>query len=316
MQPCVGIDLGKATLVVAFSSQGPVQEFPNTPRGIRELVKALKAFPHRLCIVEAGSYLRPLVTALHEAALLLRVEDPRRINHFIRADGQRAKTDAIDAKMIALFGETMNPQAQLPPSKALRPVAELETRIRQYTSMIGAEKMRREQLAIPLRKEAGVFIRLLENRCKRLYKKADALIAKDPELTLRRELLCSRVAIKERTSLALLCNLDELGRLPEKQVSALAGVAPLDDQSGKRRRGSHIGGGREAARRALFMVALVAKQCDPEIAEFAKRLSDKGKPKLVVNTAVMHKILRQMNAVLRRGTPWQARTPEVKSVAQ
>ena len=314
MQPCVGIDLGKATLAVAFSSQGPVQEFPNTPRGIRELVKALKAFPHRLCIVEAGSYLRPLVTALHEAALPLRVEDPRRINHFIRADGQRAKTDAIDAKMIALFGEIMMPQAQRPPSIALRPVAELETRIRQYTSMISVEKMRRAQLPIPLRKEAGVFIRLLEDRCKRLYKKADALIAKDPELSLRRELLCSRVAIKERTSLALLCNLDELGRLPEKQMAALAGVAPLDDQSGKRRRGSHIGGGRGAARRALFMVTLVAKKCDPEIAAFAKRLSDKGKPKLVVNTAVMHKILRQMNAVLQRGTPWQPRIG-VNSVA-
>lgn len=307
MQPFVGIDLGKAALSAALGSQGPLHTLRNDRAGHRALLKLLSAQPPELVILEAGAYTRELVDALREAEVPLRVESPARIRHFAKADGLRAKTDRIDCRMIARYGEVIHPAPQPAPPSELATASRLEARIRQYTDDITREKIRREHQHKSLLRDADALIKMLQKRREALFTQALQLIADSAPLRARFGLLCSRKGIKERLALTLLCVLPELGELPDKTLAALVGVAPWTRESGQLRWRSRTGGGRAAARSALFMAALVAKRVDPELRGYADRLAAVGKCKLVVQVACMHKLLRQMNAVLRRGTPWEVR---------
>lgn len=312
----VGIDVAKARLDVAASPRDPdtaaatapvVWAVPNDAAGIATLVAQLAPTSPTLIVLAAtGGLEHPAAAALTVAGLPVAVINPRQARDFAKASGQLAKTDQLDAVVLARFAAVMRPP--------VRPVADAEAQLlkdvlvrrQQLLAMLVAEKQRR-QTAVP-RVRTGVtrHIVWLEAELADQDRELGELIQASPVWRERNALLQSVPGVGPGLARTLLVALPELGQLGAKPIAALVGVAPLNCDSGRHRGQRRIWGGRGAVRRVLYMATLTAKRFNPVIAAFARRLEAAGKPFKVVMVACMHKLLTILDAMLRHGAPWRA----------
>jgi transposase len=308
MEITVGIDVSKARLDVHVHPSGESFAVGNDEAGVAELGARLGALGGLASIgIEAsGRYERLAVAALASARLPIVVLNPAQVRSYAQAIGQRAKTDPIDARLIAMFLEAVQPEVRPIADTQTRELAALMARRRQIVSMLAAEKVRRQQAAPGLaRVSIARSVTFLEDELKSLDLEIDKTVRGTPVWRDKEDLLASVPGIGKTIARTLLAELPELGRLNPKQIAALAGLAPYTRQSGKWRGKSFIGGGRTAVRTALFMGALVAARRNPTLKLFRDRLIANGKPKLVAIIATARKLLVILNAILRDRQPWR-----------
>ena len=303
----VGIDVSKDALDVATRPASGAAQVANDDAGVRVLVARLRECMPTLIVLEAtGGYERAAVAALAAAGLPVVVANPRQVRDFARATGQLAKTDAIDAAMLALFAERVRPEIrQLPDAEAQALDALLASR-RQLIEMLVAEGNRLALARKPVRRGIAQHIRWLERQLADVDSDLDAAIQASPVWRAKEDLLRSVPGVGPVLSRTLLGELPELGRLGRKEIAALVGVAPLARDSGHFRGQRSAWGGRATIRPALYMAAVSATRCNPRIREFYRRLKAAGKPAKVALVACMRKLLVILNAMMRAGTAWRA----------
>jgi transposase len=301
----IGIDVAKAQLEFAGRPSGVTGAVPNADDGIDALVEQLQACAPTLIVLEAtGGYEAAVVAALATAGLPVVVANPRQVRDFARATGQLAKTDAIDAQVLALFAERVRPTPRPLPDEAAQALDALLTRRRQLVEMLVAERNRLLVARPAVRRDLQQHIRYLERRLREADDDLHTAVKTSPLWRVKDDLLQSVPGVGRVVSLTLLAELPELGRLSSKEIAALVGVAPLARDSGTLRGKRLVYGGRAPVRAALYMAALVASKCNPVIRAFYLRLRATGKPAKVALTACMRKLLVILNAMARRGTPW------------
>lgn len=301
----VGIDVSQRTLHVADQRQQDVRAVPNSELGHQQLVTDLA--DAELVVFEAtGSYHRRLAAALAQADIPFCVLNPRQARDFAKATGQLAKTDRVDARILALFAHRMQPRATEPLSESRQALSELVTRRHQLIQMRTAETNRRHQNRFG--DSVREHIQWLGQQIKRVDTQIEALVRTQPRWLDDLERWQSVPGVGPVLSHMLLAALPELGRLNRHQVSALAGVAPLCCDSGTYSGQRRIWGGRAQLRRCLYMAALVAARFNPELKAFYERLLSRGKPKKVALTACMRKLLVCLNAMQRDVAPYRPPT--------
>lgn len=308
MSGYIGIDVAQMELVVAREGVAGSKVYPNSERGHRELVKDLK--DAELIVLEAtGGYERGVVASLGGASLPVVVVNPRQVRDFARATGQLAKTDQLDAHILAAFGATVKPELRALPSADEEELRDFLTRQQQLIQMLVAEKSRLLQAQgkgrQPLRRQIKKHISYLERELKELDADLDQVIKGSPLWREQDDLLQSVPGIGKQTSRILLGTLPELGTATAAEIARLAGLAPMNRDSGKWRGKRWIGGGRPRARAALYMATLSATRFNPVVRAWYKRLLTAGKPKKVALVACMRKLLVVINAMLRNRERWQ-----------
>jgi transposase len=303
----VGIDVSKAVLDVAVRPSGEAWSVPNTAEGMERLVEKLGGMSPRLIVLEAtGGLERRAVAALAAAALPVVAVNPRQVRDFAKATGQLAKTDAIDAAILAFFADRIRPE--------LRPLRDAETqelealvvRRRQVVDMISAEK-NRLSAAPPskrVRTAIGKTIKWFEKQLEDIDSDIDSAVKGSSAWREKDDLLQSVPGVGKVLSRTLLSLVPELGTLDNKQLAALVGVAPLNRDSGTQRGRRSVWGGRAHVRAVLYMGALVAARFNPTIRAFHARLRASGKLPKVALVACMRKLLTILNAIVRDRTPW------------
>lgn len=304
----VGIDVSKDALDVHGLPDGLPSRFDNTAAGRANLLSLLPSAGACLSVVEAtGGYERDLVAEAVTAGHHIAVVNPRQVRDFAKALGLLAKTDRIDAAVIARFAKTTRPVPEGYDERQEQ-LRELIVRRRQLLDHRTAEKNRCEMAHSPLvRKSVLKLIETLNKDLKRIEKAILQLVESNDDWRGRYERLKSVPGVGEQTAATLMAELPELGRLNRQQVAALVGVAPFNRDSGQFRGRRTIWGGRGSVRNVLYMAALSAKKHNPVIREFAARLLAKGKPPKLVLTACMRKLLVILNAMLRSGESWGPR---------
>jgi len=303
--PFVGIDVSKARLDVAVRPSGASESFLNDAAGIKELVKRLKQIQPTLIVLEAtGGVERGATRALASAELLVVVVNPRQVRDFAKATGQLAKTDQIDAVVLARFAEAVRPALRPLPDEVTLELRALITRRRQITDMIVAENNRRNGASKAVKKRIDAHIRWLEAELGRADKDLDQSIGHSPIWQENQDLLRTVPGIGPVTSRSLIAELPELGQLNRKQIAALVGIAPLNRDSGTLRGRRTIWGGRAAVRAVLYMAVLVASRHNGVIRAFYKRLRNAGKAPKVALVACMRKLLTILNAMIKHKTRW------------
>lgn len=303
----VGIDVSKDWLDVHVLPSGEGFRIGNDDGGIGSLRQRLCALnPHYVALEATGGLETPCVAELSAVGLPVVVLNPAQVRSFANALGRRAKTDPIDAAVIAGFAAAMRPQLRTLPDAQTRLLADLVARRRQILTMIVAEENRaRSATARETNKSIKRLLAALKRELKSIDDDMDGHIRKSPIWLVRQDILTSMPGVGATTARTLLAELPELGSLDRRQVAALAGLAPFTRQSGKWRGKSSIGGGRSAVRSALFMAALVAIRHNPTFRAFRDHLVAKGKPKIVAVVATMRKILTVLNAMIRDQKPWK-----------
>ncbi len=300
--PCfVGIDIAKDRLDVCCLPSGESWFTPTDPASLKTLIGQLKARPVALVVLEAsGGWEQRLLAELVAGALPTVLANPRQVRDFARALGRLAKTDRIDAAVLAHFGQSLRPQPRPQPEPENRRLRALLTRRRQLIAMRSAEKTRRMQCHDPEIKAAIVaMIQHLDRLVADLERHCKALIGSAPAMARLDALLRSLPGIGPIASATLIAELPEIGRLNRRQVAALAGVAPFNRDSGTRRGQRSIWGGRAELRKTLYMAALSASLHNPTFASLYQRLTAKGKHHKTARTAVVRKILTTLNAMVR-----------------
>jgi transposase len=302
----VGIDVSKTALDVALRPGGEAWRCPNDEAGIAEVVGRLQPLVPRLIVLEAtGGLERLVVAALALAELPLAVVNPRQVRDFAKATGQLAKTDALDAAVLAHFAEAIRPQMRVLPDAQSQALAALVERRRQLVGMLTAEKNRLGQALPPVRPKVAAHIAWLEQALKEWDAELDQTLHAMPLWRERDHLLRSVPGVGPTVALTVIAHLPELGQGSVKHVATLVGLAPLNRDSGAWRGTRAIWGGRRQVRAALYMAALVGVRHNPVLRAFYERLLARGKPKKVALTACMHKLLTILHAVLRDRMPWQ-----------
>jgi transposase len=270
------------------------------------VVERLATLHPALIVLEAtGGMEIPLTSALATAGLPVVVVNPRQVRDFARASGLLAKTDALDAQVLAQFAEVMRPQPRLLPDPEARALAALLTRRRQLVEMLTAEKNRLLSASSSIRKSLRAHITWLERELQRTDTDLTTAIQQSPVWREKDELLRSVPGVGPVLTSTLLANLPELGTLTNKQIAALVGVAPLNRDSGTLRGRRTVWGGRAQVRAVLYMSAIVAARFNPVIRSFYQRLQRAGKAKKVALTACMRKLLTILNAMLKNRTSWR-----------
>ncbi len=303
----VGIDVAKAELVWAQRPADTSATVPNDPAGIARLVAELQALRPTLIVLEAtGGYETALVAALATAGLPVVVANPRQVRDFARATGQLAKTDRLDAHVLALFAERVRPEPRPLRDADTQLLAGLLARRRQLIEMLTAERNRLGTALRPIRRSLQKHITWLERQLKDVDADIDQAIHDSPVWRAKEDLLRSAPGVGRVVSRTAVALLPELGRLSRRQIAALVGVAPLARDSGALRGRRLVWGGRAPVRAALYMGTLVATRCNPVIRAFYTRLLAAGKPKKLALTACMRKLLTILNAMVRTNTPWNA----------
>jgi len=302
----VGIDVSKDRLDACVLPAGEAFVVPRDGEGLEVLTARLSALRPKMVAVEAtGGFEATVAAAIGGAGLPLVIVNPAQVRAFAQAMGRRAKTDPIDAAVIARFVEAVKPEVRPLPSAAEQLLADLVTRRRQIVQMIGAEKQReKRQLQPRLKRSIARLVGALTKELGELDRQIDDEIRGTPAWQAKEDLLRSMPGVGPVVSRTLLAELPELGRLDRRQIAALAGLAPWTRQSGKWKGKSFIGGGRASVRTALFMAALVAARHNPVLRAFHQRLIDAGKPKLVALTATARKLLTILNTMVKTQTPW------------
>lgn len=303
----VGIDVSKDRLDVAVRPGGEVFAVERNASGVDRLIERMRTLAPSIIALEAtGGFETVVAAALAAATLPIVVVNPAQIRAFARALGQRAKTDPIDAAVIAHFAEATKPEPRPLADEATQLLADLVARRRQIIEMIGAESQREKRIGVPrLRKSIRRVIGMLEKELAELDGDIDAGVRGSPAWREKEDLLASVPGVGSIIARTLIADLPELGTLSRKQIAALAGLAPFTRQSGQWKGRSFIGGGRASVRTALFMGALVAARHNPVLKAFFDRLIAAGKPKMVALIAVARKLLTILNAIVRDKRPWQ-----------
>lgn len=308
MEITVGIDVSKARLDVHVHPQGESFAVSNDEAGVEALAGRLGRLDglEGIGVEASGRYERLVVAALAAARLPVVVLNPAQVRHYGQAIGQRAKTDPIDARLIALFMAAVRPEPRPLADAQSTELAGLMARRRQLVMMLAAERMRRQQAAPGLaRVSIARSITFLEDEIRSLDLETDKTVRGTPVWRDKEDLLASVPGVGKTTARTLLSELPELGTLSPRQIAALAGLAPFTRQSGKWRGRSFTGGGRTVVRTALFMAALSAARYNPALKLFRDRLVTNGKPKLVALIATARKLLTILNAILRDAKPWK-----------
>ena len=301
----VGIDVSKAQLDVEIRPSGEKQSFANDKVGIKALVKWLAKIAPTLIVLEAtGGYERQVTRALVSADLPAVVVNPRQVRDFAKATGQLAKTDSIDAGVLAHFAEVIRPELRPLPDAVTLELRALTSRRRQLLEMIAAENNRLEMTSKAVQKSIHAHIGYLEQALERINQELDRAIEQSPIWKENEDLLRSAKGIGPVTSRTLLAELPELGTLDRKQIAALVGVAPFNRDSGSLKGRRSIWGGRAPVRGALYMATLVATRHNPVIRDFYNRLIAKGKLFKVALVACMRKLLTILNSMIKHKTRW------------
>ena len=303
----VGIDVSKDRLDVHILPDGEAFAVTRDGKGLEQLIGRLQERKPMLVAVEAtGGFETIVAAALAGAGLPLVVVNPAQIRHFAQAVGKKAKTDPVDALVIARFVEAVRPEPRPLPDAEARLLAELVTRRRQIIEMLVAERQREKRVGNPrVRKSLARHIKMLEKELPDVDGDIDAMVRGSPAWREKEDLLVSVPGIGKTLARTLLAELPELGRLDRRSIASLAGLAPYTRQSGRWRGKSMISGGRSAVRSALFLAALVASRCNPMLKAFYQRLLSAGKPKMVALIARARKMLTVLNAIIRDQRPWQ-----------
>jgi transposase len=302
----LGIDVAQDELVVAERGREGVARWANAPAGHAALVADLRPRCPTLIVLEGtGGLEADLVAALQDAALPVVVANPRQVREFARGVGRLAKTDPIDAAVLARFAEVVRPAVRPRPDAAARELAALVARRRQVVAMRVAEGNRRQRMPAAAHASLDRAIAFLEAEQKDLDRAIAAAVALDPTWQAKDALLQSVPGVGPVVASTLLAELPELGRLAAKPLAALVGVAPLTRQSGRVQRPAAIGGGRASVRKALVQATKTAIRCNPVIAAYHAELTARRKPPKVVLIACAHKLLTILNAMLRYGALWR-----------
>jgi transposase len=307
----IGIDVSKARLDVAMRPSAEKLSVSNDEAGIQALVKRLSELKPVLIVLEAtGGLERSVSGTLGSAQLPVVVVNPRQVRDFAKATGQLAKTDRIDAEVMARFAEVIRPPLRPLPDEVSLELRALIARRRQLIEMMVAEKNRLSAASKAVRKRIAAHIRWLETELDRADKDLDHSIRQSSIWQEHEDLLRSAPGIGPVVSRTLLAELPELGRLNRKQIAALVGIAPLNCDSGTFRGRRGIWGGRATVRAVLYMAALVASRRNSVIRDFYKRLRDKGKAPKVALVACMRKLLIILNAMIKHKTRWSEIIPQ------
>lgn len=307
----LGIDVSKATLEIAGRRNGTVfpdlpTSVPNTDAGLTTLMPTLVALAPTLIVLEAtGGYERLAAATLALAGLPVVVVNPRQVREFGKATGQLAKTDRLDAALLALFAERIRPALRSRPAFDTTELSDLVQRRRQVIDMITMEGNRRALATPAVRRRLAAHITWLERELADVERRLRHAIEASPVWRARDELLQSVPGIGPGISQSLIALLPELGTLNRQRLAALAGVAPFNDDSGRHAGARHISGGRAAVRTALYMGALVGVRYNPVLKAFYHRLLAKGKAKKVALVACMRKLLTILNVMVRNNTAWE-----------
>ena len=310
----VGIDVGKARLDIACGQHGEQYAADNTEAGINELVVRLQALctgsgPTLVVMEASGGYERIALALLARAGIKVALVPPKRTRDFARSAGLLAKTDRIDARMLAHFGERMRP-----PVRALAPAAssELCEFLARRVQLVGMRTMEKQRLAQALSKKLQKritgMIKFIDKQINALEKDLDGWIDRQDAWRVNAQLLSGTPGVGPATARALVVRLPELGKLSEKAIAALVGVAPVAHDSGSHRGKRRIKAGRSDVRTALFQATISAVRCNPPVTLMYKRLRVAGKPTKVALIACEHKLLNVLNAIIRTQTPWRNTT--------
>jgi transposase len=306
-RPVLGIDVAKDLLQLDVFPDPCPRQFPNLTEGHRAIVQFCRERNFGAIILEAsGGYEQLLVTALAEAGLPVVVLNPRQARDFAKSLNQLAKTDSLDAAVLARFGYALDPEPSIVPTRETVGFQALLARRGQLVQMRTAEGNRLKQA-----REAGVqaslkaVIRLLDDQLASIDRQIDERIHRSPEWSRLEQLLKSVPGVGDQTARMLIVELPELGTCSRQEIAALVGVAPLNRDSGQFRGRRMIHGGRGHVRKSLYMAALVGTQHNPVLRDLYQRLVDAGKRKKVALVACMHKLLTILNAIIRTQTPWR-----------
>jgi transposase len=307
MEIVVGIDVSKAQLDVHVAPSGEAWSAANDAEGLAALAERLLELKPQVVALEATGGLETIAAGvLASAGLPVAVVNPARVRAFAAALGQRAKTDPIDAWVIARFAQATCPKARPIPDREVRLLADLVARRRQILQMLTAERQRLQRAAEPrLKKSLGRLIRAMQKELEQIDGDIDQAVRASPAWLRKEDLLQSVPGVGKVVSRTLLAEMPELGSLDRRQAAALAGLAPFTQRSGQWRGKSFIGGGRASVRSALFLASLSAARHNPQLRLFHQRLIAAGKPKMVALIAVARKLVILLNAILRDQTPWQ-----------
>ena len=303
----VGIDVSKDQLDVHIHPAGEAFSVSRDTAGLEGLIERLKAYALKAIAVEATGGLESVVVAsLLAEGLPVIVVNPAQVRAFANALGKRAKTDPIDAAVIARFVEATKPEIRSLPSVQTLALADLMARRRQIVQMITAERQRamRSTANARLQKSIARLLKALQRELDSLDDDIDTSVRGSPVWREKEDLLSSVPGVGKVIARTLLAELPELGTLDRRQIAALVGLAPFTRQSGKWRGKSFISGGRASCRTVLFTGALVAARHNPDLKAFRQRLIDAGKPKIVAIIAVARKLLTILNAIIRDKSPW------------
>jgi transposase len=309
MGVCVGIDVSKQHLDWVLGAEGNVERSPNTRAGVRRLVARLRKVELASIIVEStGGYERTLTTALAAAGLPVILVNPWRVRRFGEGLGVLAKTDPLDARVLALFGERARPPQRPLPGPRQREMTDLVRRRRQLISMIVAEKNRLDTASKVIRRDIQSLVQLLERRVTKLDVRIDQAIAEDAE----RAKICMRLqtapSVGPGVARALIIDLPELGALGRRQITSLVGLAPFAKDSGKKSGYRRIRAGRAAPRTALYLAAMNGARFNPVLKAMYDRMIAAGKPPKVALIALARKLLTILNAMVRDQTDWKQAT--------
>jgi transposase len=302
-----GIDVAKDRLDVHLRPSGQTFAVPRNGTGIEQLLDRLRGAPPTLVVMEAtGGFELTVAAAIAGAGLPLAVVNPRQIRDFARATGRLAKTDRLDAEMIALFAERIHPEPRPVPDEDAQALAELVARRRQIIEMIGMELNRRRQArAKRVARTIAATLRVLEAQLAEIDDDIDGAIRGTPAWRAADDLLQSVPGVGPVASRTLIAEMPELGQLDRRAAAALVGVAPINRDSGRMRGHRSIAGGRTTLRCALFMATLSAVRWNPVLKAHYQQMLQRGRPKKVALIACLRRLLTILNAIIRAQQPWQ-----------
>ena len=306
MGVCIGVDVAKEHLDWVFGPQGEVERIENTPAAVRRLVRKLSRLSFDRVILEStGQYERLLFERLEDERIQVCRINPFRVRRFGEGMGVLAKNDAIDAKLLALFGEKVEPEERPRKTERERLLSDLSARRRQLIANMTAEKNRLEHASGFIATDIKRLIRTLERHIEKLENKIDSMIAKDARQRGDFERLQSVPGIGPKVARTLVVDLPELGQLDRRRISSLTGLAPYARDSGQKTGKRSIHGGRAAPRTMLYLAAMVGSRCNPELMAMKQRLQEAGKPPKVILIAIARKLLTILNAIVRDQTEWK-----------
>jgi transposase len=307
MESFVGIDISKATIDVAVHENKEHWAFTNDENGIKKLASLMRKVSPSLIVMEStGSYEVAATYELSARGFSVAVVNPRHIRDFARSTGLLAKTDGLDARVIARFAATIKPSPRILPDEDTQKLAAIMARRRQVVAMLTAEKNRLGQANHTVKERIKQHISWLEQELDDINKESGSMIESNTEWKEKSDIMQSVPGVGPNLSLTLLSDMPELGNLNRKEIAALCGLAPFNRDSGQRRGQRSIWGGRSSVRAAIYMAAFSAVRWNPLLREFYQRLVDSGKRRKVALVACMRKLLCILNAMLKNRTVWNA----------